>query len=132
MQEHDKHVINTCVCPVADDLMSRQIGFRALRFDFVKGYAPRFQTVRSLIRQRQGTQMLALFRMRWGLGVDCEEYVRAAGSPYAVAENWNGDANGPLPKIALKASKFHSVCYPSRSYIHLTNSLYYISSKRII
>ena len=23
----------------------RQIGFRALRFDFVKGYAPRFQTV---------------------------------------------------------------------------------------
>lgn len=43
-----------------------EIGFRALRFDFVKGYAARFQT----------------------------EYVRAAGSPYAVAENWNGDANG--------------------------------------
>ncbi|CAJ1372865.1 unnamed protein product [Effrenium voratum] len=43
-----------------------EIGFRALRFDFVKGYAPRFQS----------------------------DYVRAAGSPFAVAENWNGDANG--------------------------------------
>ena len=37
-------------CPVAD-LMSCQIGFRALRFDFVKGYAARFQTVRGLIQQ---------------------------------------------------------------------------------
>ncbi len=25
-----------------------------------------------------------------------KEYVRAAGSPYAVAENWNGDPNGQL------------------------------------
>ena len=30
-------------------------------------------------------------------GRNCnEEYVRAAGSPYAVAENWNGDPNGQL------------------------------------
>jgi len=43
-----------------------EIGFRALRFDFVKGYAPRFQT----------------------------DYVKAAGEPFAVAENWNGDVNG--------------------------------------
>jgi len=46
--------------------MMDDIGFRALRFDFVKGYAPRFQ----------------------------RDYVRAAGSPYAVAECWNGDPNG--------------------------------------
>ena len=64
------------------------------------------------------TQMLTLYWMRQAelvLGIGCEEYVRAAGSPYAVAENWNGDANGPLPKLGkdLKASKFHSVCYPS-------------------
>lgn len=45
--------------------LMEEIGFRALRFDFVKGYSARFQT----------------------------EYVRAAGAPYAVAENWNGDAN---------------------------------------
>ena len=70
------------------------------------------------------TQMLTLYWMRQaelGLGIGCEEYVRAAGSPYAVAENWNGDANGLLFKIGkdLKASKFHSfhsVCYPCRSY----------------
>jgi len=46
--------------------MMEDVGFRALRFDFVKGYAPHFQ----------------------------RDYVRAAGSPFAVAENWNGDANG--------------------------------------
>eukprot|EP00930_Biecheleria_cincta_P083754 TRINITY_DN73264_c0_g1_i1.p1 TRINITY_DN73264_c0_g1~~TRINITY_DN73264_c0_g1_i1.p1 ORF type:complete len:1497 (-),score=262.19 TRINITY_DN73264_c0_g1_i1:288-4631(-) len=46
--------------------MMHEIGFRALRFDFVKGYAPHFQ----------------------------RDYVRAAGSPFAVAENWNGDPNG--------------------------------------
>lgn len=46
--------------------MMTEIGFRALRFDFVKGYAPHFQ----------------------------KDYVCAAGSPFAVAENWNGDVNG--------------------------------------
>jgi len=46
--------------------MMQEIGFRALRFDFVKGYSPHFQ----------------------------KDYVQAAGSPFAVAENWNGDANG--------------------------------------
>mmetsp|Transcript_42915 Transcript_42915/g.127205 ORF Transcript_42915/g.127205 Transcript_42915/m.127205 type:complete len:1482 (+) Transcript_42915:134-4579(+) len=46
--------------------MMEDIGFRALRFDFVKGYAPKYQ----------------------------KDYVKAAGSPYAVAENWNGDPNG--------------------------------------
>jgi len=46
--------------------MMHDIGFRALRFDFVKGYAPHFQ----------------------------KDYVRAAGSPFAVAENWNGDPVG--------------------------------------
>jgi len=46
--------------------MMDEVGFRALRFDFVKGYSPHFQ----------------------------RDYVKAAGSPYAVAENWNGDANG--------------------------------------
>ena len=82
------------------------------------------------------TQMLTLYWMRQaelGLGIGCEEYVRAAGSPYAVAENWNGDANGLLFKIGkdLKASKFHSfhsVCYPCRSYNSIEfiyNSLYH-------
>jgi len=46
--------------------MFDEVGFRALRFDFVKGYAPHFQ----------------------------RDYVRRAGSPFAVAENWNGDPNG--------------------------------------
>jgi alpha-amylase len=46
--------------------MMEEVGFRALRFDFVKGYSPHFQ----------------------------RDYVRAAGSPFAVAENWNGDPNG--------------------------------------
>jgi len=46
--------------------MMDEVGFRALRFDFVKGYSPSFQ----------------------------RDYVRAAGSPFAVAENWNGDVNG--------------------------------------
>jgi len=46
--------------------MMEDIGFRAVRFDMVKGYAPRFQA----------------------------EYVRAAGNPFSVAENWNGDVNG--------------------------------------
>jgi alpha-amylase len=46
--------------------MMHEIGFRALRFDMVKGYGPRFQA----------------------------EYVRAAGHPFAVAENWNGCVNG--------------------------------------
>ncbi|CAE8624869.1 unnamed protein product [Polarella glacialis] len=46
--------------------MMEEVGFRALRFDFVKGYSPQYQ----------------------------RDYVRAAGCPFAVAENWNGDANG--------------------------------------
>lgn len=46
--------------------MMEEVGFRALRFDFVKGYGANFQ----------------------------RDYVRAAGTPFAVAENWNGDANG--------------------------------------
>jgi len=46
--------------------MMEDIGFRAIRFDMVKGYGPRFQA----------------------------EYVRAAGNPFSVAENWNGDVNG--------------------------------------
>lgn len=46
--------------------MMDEVGFRALRFDFVKGYGAWFQ----------------------------RDYVRAAGTPFAVAENWNGDANG--------------------------------------
>jgi len=46
--------------------MMEEVGFRALRFDFVKGYSPNFQ----------------------------RDYVYAAGGPFAVAENWNGDPNG--------------------------------------
>merc|ERR1712032_1752676 len=46
--------------------MFDEVGFRCLRFDFVKGYSPHFQ----------------------------RDYVKRAGSPYAVAENWNGDPNG--------------------------------------
>mmetsp|Transcript_48119 Transcript_48119/g.112510 ORF Transcript_48119/g.112510 Transcript_48119/m.112510 type:complete len:1507 (-) Transcript_48119:36-4556(-) len=46
--------------------MMDEVGFKALRFDFVKGYAPQYQV----------------------------DYVKAVGSPFAVAENWNGGADG--------------------------------------
>jgi alpha-amylase len=43
----------------------KEVGFCSLRLDFVIGFAPHFQ----------------------------EQYVRAAGSPFAVAEYWHGDVN---------------------------------------
>lgn len=43
----------------------KEVGFCCLRLDFVIGFAPHFQ----------------------------EQYVRAAGSPFAVAEYWHGDVN---------------------------------------
>lgn len=46
--------------------MMEEVGFKALRFDFSKGYSPAYQ----------------------------RDYVKAAGSPFSVAENWNGDTDG--------------------------------------
>lgn len=46
------------------DHMVKELGFRGLRFDFVKAYSVSSQL----------------------------DYLRGAGSPFAVTENWNGDA----------------------------------------
>lgn len=104
-----KHVSASVTCV--------QIGFRALRFDFVKGYAPRFQTV--------GAPLCRLRLRLADSAVSHQDYVKAAGEPFAVAENWNGDVNGSRSekvsdpqrecKVEQIPSSIHSRCSPSSS-----------------
>jgi hypothetical protein len=74
-------------------LMS-DVGFRAIRLDFVLGYGPWFQ----------------------------EQYVRAAGTPYAVAEYWHGDVN--VLKNYINATKGVTAVYDFPVYYTLKSAIH--------
>lgn len=70
------------------------VGFRALRLDFVLGYGAWFQ----------------------------EQYVRAAGSPYAVSEYWHGDVN--VLKNYVNATKGVAAVYDFPVYYTLKGAIH--------
>jgi alpha-amylase len=74
--------------------LMNDVGFRALRLDFVLGYGAWFQ----------------------------EQYVRAAGSPYAVAEYWHGDVN--VLKNYVNATKGVSAVYDFPVYYTLKGAIH--------
>jgi len=70
------------------------VGFRALRLDFVLGYGAWFQ----------------------------EQYVRSVGSPYTVAEYWHGDAN--VLRNYINATKGVSAVYDFPVYYTLKGAIH--------
>eukprot|EP00929_Paragymnodinium_shiwhaense_P089151 TRINITY_DN49365_c0_g1_i1.p1 TRINITY_DN49365_c0_g1~~TRINITY_DN49365_c0_g1_i1.p1 ORF type:complete len:1423 (-),score=374.72 TRINITY_DN49365_c0_g1_i1:178-4446(-) len=77
--------------------MMNEVGFRALRFDMAKGYAPHFQA----------------------------EYVKSAGAPFAMAEYWEGGTDG-LHGYVQQCQGVMSVCdfplyYVLKRSIHTNN-----------
>jgi len=74
--------------------LMNDVGFRALRLDFVLGYGAWFQ----------------------------EQYVRAMGSPYAVAEYWHGDVN--VLKNYINATKGVSAVYDFPVYYTLKSCIH--------
>lgn len=73
--------------------LMEQVGFRALRLDFVLGYAPWLQ----------------------------EQYIRGAGAPYCVAEYWHGDVG--VLKNYINATKGLSAVYDFPVYYTLRNAI---------
>lgn len=73
--------------------MFKEVGIKALRLDFVIGFSPHFQ----------------------------EQYVRAAGSPFAVAEYWHGDVN--VLKNYVNATKGAVAVFDFPVYYTLKNSV---------
>jgi len=70
------------------------VGFRSIRLDFVLGYGAWFQ----------------------------EQYVRAVGSPYAVAEYWHGDVN--VLKNYISATKGVTAAYDFPIYYTLKGAIH--------
>jgi len=74
--------------------LMEDVGFRSLRLDFVLGYGAWFQ----------------------------EQYVRSAGSPYAVAEYWHGDAQ--VLRNYITATKGQLAVYDFPVYYTLKNAIH--------
>eukprot|EP00932_Pfiesteria_piscicida_P000093 SRR837773.10087.p1 GENE.SRR837773.10087~~SRR837773.10087.p1 ORF type:complete len:551 (-),score=192.68 SRR837773.10087:132-1667(-) len=70
------------------------VGFRALRLDFVLGYGPWFQ----------------------------EQYVRSVGTPYTVAEYWHGDVQ--VLRNYINATKGVTAVYDFPVYYTLKNAIH--------